>query len=158
MDPLVGLLKPIPQSDRWIPPKLRFDQSVVAVAPSNPLRRRQIVASLEFDARNRRHGVDKLVDRHHLRTPNVERRLDRAVGKSAGALDPVIDEHEATRLLAIAPDLNLVTARDHGLGDLSTDGGGSLFATALPCALGPVDVVISADADRRAKVVAVIES
>ena len=74
---------------------------------------------------------------------------DRAVGA-------VVDVHERAGLLAVAPDLDLVLARELGGDDLAADRGRRLLAAAVVGAFRAVDVVVARDAGGDAVVLAVV--
>ena len=66
-----------------------------------------------------------------------------------GAVHAVIDVHEAPRLLAVAPDLDLTLPR-HKRGDhFAADRGRRLFPSAVIGPVRPVDVVIARHARRQ---------
>src|SRR6516165_1630525 len=61
------------------------------------------------------------------------------------ALEAVVDIHEAACLLAVAPDLDFVPARDYRHGYLARNRGWRFFAPPVPRAIGAIDVVITRD-------------
>src|SRR5579859_8065726 len=63
-----------------------------------------------------------------------------------GAMHAVIDVHEAARLLAVAPNLNVVLARDHCHGDFARNSGWRLLAPAIPRAERAIYVMIARNA------------
>ena len=75
-------------------------------------------------------------------------------GQPDRAVDAVVDVHERARLLAVAPDLDLVLARQLGGDHLAADRGRRLLAAAVVGAVRPVDVVVARDPGRDAVVLA----
>src|SRR5690606_24789265 len=103
----------------------------------------QVVAPPELHAGDLLDDVDELVDGDQLAAADVERLVHVAAGEAQGPLDAVVDEHEAARLLAVAPDLDLVGAGQLGLGHPAADGRRVLLAASGPGAVGAVDVVVA---------------
>ena len=69
-------------------------------------------------------------------------------------MQAIIDEHERSRLLAVAPDFDLVPAGLLGLDDFPADRGRGFFAPAAPGPEWTVDVVESRDARRHFPILA----
>ena len=127
-------------------PSRSADQRVVAVAAADALGRGEVVVPRQRDAGDPLDDVDEFVDRDQLLGADVERLPDVAGGEPQRAVHAVVDVGEAARLLAVAPDLDLVVAAQDRRGDLAADGGRRLLAAAVLGALGPVDVVVAGDA------------
>ena len=75
--------------------------------PRTPFGCVELVAALQRDSRDAFDDVDQLVDRDQLIAADVERLIDLTVHQPERALEAVVDVGEATRLLAVAPDLDL---------------------------------------------------
>ena len=143
VDPAIGLLHAVAKRDARRPAETLHDQRVVAVAAVDALRGGQVVSALQFDAGNVFDDVHQLVDRDRLVAAEIERLDDVAGHDHLGALEAVVDVHEAARLLAGAPDLDLVTARQLGLDDLAADRRRRFLAATGPRAVRPVDIVVT---------------
>src|SRR5439155_24270824 len=68
------------------------------------------------------------------------------------SLDAVVDIREAACLFSIAPDLDVVAARQFGLGNLPANGGRGLLPPTFERAERAVHVVVPRDACREAEV------
>ena len=77
-----------------------------------------------------------------------------ALGQPDRAVDAVVDVHERAGLLAVAPDLDLVLARQLGVDHLAADRGRRLLAAAVTGAVRAVDIVVARDPGRDAVVLA----
>src|SRR5207245_11394861 len=123
-----------------------LDLCIVAVAAVHSLGGIELVLALQLDAGDVLNEIHQAVDRHQLAGAEVDRLLDPAVHDPIDATDAVIDVHEAARLVALAPDLNLVVATKLCLDDLAANGSGRLLPAAVPSAVRAVDVVETAAA------------
>src|SRR5882762_8006674 len=108
VNPPVGLLETVAQRDRRRPSELLLDQRVVAAAAAHTLGRVEIVPAPELRAGDAFDDVDELIDRHELVAADVDRIADVAVHEGASAVDAVVDVHETSRLLSVAPDFDVV--------------------------------------------------
>src|SRR3954447_1834962 len=72
-DTAVGLLEPVEQGDRRLPPVGLHDLAVVAVAAADTLRGVELVLPLAADAGDALHDVDEPVDRDQLGAAQVDR-------------------------------------------------------------------------------------
>ena len=61
-------------------------------------------------------------------------------------MEAVVDKHEAARLAAVAPNLDLVPTRYHRHRNLAGNCRRSLFAATVPGPIGTIDVVVARDA------------
>jgi hypothetical protein len=142
VDPPVGLLHADPQLGVRLPAEHALDQCVVGVAAIDPLRRVQLVGPLQLDPGDLLHDVHQLVDGHQLAAPDVDRLHVVAVGQHLGALQAVVDVHERTGLLAVAPDLDLVLPAQLRRDDLPAGRRRGLFPAAVVGAVRTVHVVV----------------
>src|SRR5207302_1974214 len=62
-DPAVGALETVDEADARLPAKVLEDQRIVARAPANPLRGREVVAPGDLDAGDLLDDVDEPIDR-----------------------------------------------------------------------------------------------
>ena len=115
--------------------------------PRTPLGGVQLVPPLERDPRDSLDDVDELVDRHELGRAEVDRVGDLRFDQPKDAIDRVVDVREASRLFAVAPDLDRVRAVELGLDHLATDRRRRLLATPVVRAVRPIDVVEAGHAD-----------
>src|SRR5262249_11489399 len=133
-----------------------LDQRIVAVAAAYALGRVELVLPLEFHAGDLLDDVDKPVDAHQLVGADIQRLDDIAHGELDRALGAVVDVHERAGLLAAAPALDLVLARQLGGNPLAADRGRGLLASAVVGAVRAVNVVVARDAGGDAVVLAVV--
>src|SRR3979490_1909273 len=145
VDPFVGLLHAVLETDGRRPVHQLLDQVVVAVAAAHALGRVELVGALELHAGDLLDDVDQAVDADQLVAADVERLDDVALGQADRAVGAVVDIHERAGLLAIAPDLDLVLARQLGSDDLAADRGRRLLPAAVVGALRAGDVVGAPD-------------
>ena len=75
------------------------------------------------------HDFDQLIDGNELIGAQVQRPVDTGVHNHSAAFDTVVDVHEASRLVAVAPDLDFMIARFLGFNHLSADRRRGFFAT-----------------------------
>ena len=68
-----------------------------------------------------------------------------AVRDHVNALHAIVNIHEAAGLVAVAPDEDVLFAGVHGFDDLAAERRGRLFASAVPGAVRPIDVVEAGD-------------
>src|SRR5579871_2061410 len=106
--PLVRLLEAILKRDRRLPPQDLLDAGVVTIPTAHALRSTEIVDTLQLDAGDVLNDVDELVDTDEPAAAQIEGVSIAALHDAERAVHAVIDIHEAPRLLAIAPDLNLM--------------------------------------------------
>src|SRR3982075_950646 len=145
VDPLVGLLHAVLETDGGRPTHQLLDQVVVAVAAAHALGRIELVGALEPDAGDLLDDVDQAVDADQLVAADVQGLDDVALGQPDRAVGAVVDIHERAGLLAVAPDLDLVLARELGGDHLAADRARRLLAAAVVGAFGAVDVVVARD-------------
>src|SRR5579871_1004880 len=88
-----------------------------------------------------RHHLSQPVDRDHFLGSDVDRTRKVRFHQSPDTLKALVDVKERPGLFAIAPNLNLTAIGSRG--NLPADSGRSLFASAVPRALGPKNVVKS---------------
>src|ERR1043166_6138807 len=141
LDPTVGLVQSIAEPDAGGPTKIFLDKRVVAVATVHALGGLEIVMALELDPGDLLPDVHQLIDRNQFVAAEVDWFENLAPKDLLSAVQTVVDVHEAACLMTVAPDLDLVFARDLGLDDFSADGGRRLFASAHPGAIRAIDVV-----------------
>ena len=101
--------------------------------------------TLDGDTGDLRHDVHELVDAHELTAAEVDRVLDAAVQDRLGAVDAVVDVHEAAGLLPVAPDLDLVVAAHLGLGNLAADCRRGLLPAPVVGPVRAIHVVVAGD-------------
>src|SRR5262249_6000947 len=154
VDPLVGLLHAGLETDGGPPAQQLLDQRIVAVAPAHALGRIELVAALEPDTGDLLDDVDQPVDAHQLVAADVERLDNVARRQLERARGAVVDVHEGAGLLAVAPDLDLVLARQLGGDHLAADRGRRLLAAAVIGAVRAVDVVVARHPRGHAEVLA----
>src|SRR5258708_492432 len=135
VDPLVGLLHAVLETDGGRPTHQLLDQVVVAVAPAHALGRIELVGALEPDAGDLLDDVDQAVDADQLVAADVQGLDDVALGQPDRAVGAVVDIHERAGLLAVTPDLDLVRARELGRAHLAAARGRRLLAGAVVSAL-----------------------
>src|ERR1039458_3913359 len=95
-------------------------------------------------ARNVHDYSCKLVDRHHLFRPDVDRAGKRRFHQAAHTFQALVDVEERTGLFAIAPDLDFTAV--HRFCHFAADGGRSLLPAVTPGSFGAEDVVKPCDA------------
>src|SRR5260370_39563250 len=110
VDPLVGLLHAVLETDGGRPTHQLLDQVVVAVAPAHALGRIELVGALEPDAGDLLDDVDQAVDADPRVAADVQGLDDVAVGQPDRAVGAVVALHERAGLLAVAPELALALA------------------------------------------------
>src|SRR5207253_1525498 len=98
------------------------------------------------DAGNVFDDVDELIDRDELVAADVERLATVAGHQPVRALEAVVDVHEASRLLAVAPHIDVASARQLRRNHLPADRGWCLLASAVVGAERSIDVVIAGHA------------
>src|ERR1700704_5420711 len=103
------------------------NQAVVAVPAAHAQWGIEEVLAPQSNARDLFDDVDELIDRHQLAGADVDGIRDVGLGEHERAEYAVVDVHEASRLLAVAPDLDLIRAGHHGLRDLAADRGRRLL-------------------------------
>ncbi len=96
-----------------LPTQALLDQCVVAAPSAHALWGGEVIAAIQLDARDLLDDVDQLVDRDQLTAAEIDRRDDVARHDRLGSEHAVVDVGEAARLLTVAPDLDLVMAREH---------------------------------------------
>ena len=149
LDPVVRALQTLAQRDAGSPAELLANESVVAVTTTHTFGTRNVVQlGTVFLARVFEGEVRHLVHVHHLLATNVDGLAHIAAHQAQDTLHTVVNVTERTRLLAIAPHLEHVTAH-YGL---ATECCWSLLATTLPSAVRTVDVVEATKAELNAKV------
>ena len=87
-----------------------FDQRVVAAAAANSLRSIEVLVAFDPDPGDLLGEIHKPVYGYHLGASDVKRMCDVAVHECACTVEAVVNEHEATRLLAVAPNFDFVMA------------------------------------------------
>src|SRR5688500_14796797 len=152
VDPAVRFFHPVAQRNRRRPTELALDQRVIAIAAADALRRIELVPALELDARDLLHDVDESIDRHQLVASQIERVGDVACHDRVRAKEAIVDVHEAARLFAVAPDLDLAGSIELRPDDLAANSRRRLLPTAVIGAKGAVDVVIARHARLQAEV------
>src|SRR5512140_2585596 len=142
-DPVIGGFEAGLERGAGLPAQDRFYEGIVTVAPGYALGGIQVVGALELDFADFLDVVDQGVDRDHLAGAQVDGRGDqaRAVHDQVDAVGAVVDEHVAAGLGAIAPNVDRMLAAVLGFDDLAAEGGGRLFAAAVPGAVRAEDVV-----------------
>src|SRR5207244_2032642 len=117
VDPAIGLFQAFTQTNGRLPPEHLLDASVVAIASVHAFGRAQVVSAFQFHPANVFDDIDELIDRYQLATADVERSWNISLHHHASALQAIIDIHEATRLMTVAPNLDFFAAgelgRDH---------------------------------------------
>ena len=108
----------------------------------------------DLDAGDFGNHVVQAIDGDEFGGTHIQRLTDIGVHQTNAAFDTVVDVHEAARLLAVAPDLDLVLAAALAWMHLAADGGRRLLAAAVPRAVGAVDVVEAGDPRLEAEVLA----
>src|SRR5207249_9147133 len=108
VDPGIGLLHTIAKSRIRLPAKQLPDQRIVTVAPVDTPGRTQVVTASQLDARDRFDDIDELVDGYLFTAADVDRFRDAAVHQHLRPLEAVVDVHKTARLVAVAPNLDLV--------------------------------------------------
>src|SRR5262249_36633593 len=141
--PGIGFLEPALQADRRRPVKLAPDFGVIRIAPAHALRRIELVAALELEAGDILHHSHHLVDGDKLVAAQIERLAAIALQDAQGAFRAIVDVDEASRLLAVAPDVDGVIAGDFRLRHLAADRRRRLLAPAIVGAEGSIAVVIA---------------
>src|SRR3954468_10514200 len=101
VDPAVGLFHAVPEADRRRPSELFLDERVLAAAPAHAFWRAQVVTPLQFHAGDLFDDVDQLVDRDELVAADVNRFADLARQQRTGAVEAVVDVHEAAGLFPV---------------------------------------------------------
>src|ERR1039458_4803580 len=96
-------------------------------------------------ARNVHDYSCKLVDRHHLFRPDVDRAGKRRFHQAAHTFQALGYVEERTGLFAVAPDLDFAAV--HGFCHFAADGGRSLLPAVAPGSFRAEDVVKPCDAD-----------
>mmetsp|Transcript_8562 Transcript_8562/g.21288 ORF Transcript_8562/g.21288 Transcript_8562/m.21288 type:complete len:419 (+) Transcript_8562:572-1828(+) len=152
LDPEVGGLEAVGQSDLGGPSEHLAAQVVVGVAAADALGPRNVV-DLELLVLEGHDELRHVVHGDHLLGADVEGLGEVGEHELDDAVDGVVDVAERACLLAVAPHLELRLRGDA----LAAEGGGGLLAAALPGAEGPVDVVEAADAGLHAEVLAVVD-
>ena len=135
-------------------PKTFWIRVLSEFRPFTPLGALEIVVPLQLHAGDVFHDIDELIDAHHFAAADVDRLHEVAVREHLGAVQAVIDIHEAAGLGACAPDLDFVFSAEFGGDDFAANGRRRLFAAAIVGAVWPVDVVVTSDAGLDAKVLA----
>src|SRR6202011_162746 len=120
------------------------------------LGRIELVGALEPDAGDLLDDVDQAVDADQLVAADVQGVDDVALRQPDRAVVAVVDIHERAGLLAVAPDLDLVLARELGSDHLAADGGRRPLAAASVGAFGTVDVVVARAPGGDAVILAVV--
>src|SRR5213078_630963 len=96
--------------------------------------------------------IHQAVDGHQLVGAEVQRLLDVAVKDAIDAIQAIVDVHKASRLMAVAPDLDFAVPAQLGLDHLTANGRRGFFPPPVPRAVGTVDVVKTGDARRDAEI------
>ena len=110
VDPRVGLLQAGAELDVWLPAECFLDERVVGVAAVYAFGGVEFVAALELDACDAFHRVHELVDAHFFRAADVDGLDEIRAREHLRAVEAVVDIHEGTRLVAIAPDFDGIAA------------------------------------------------
>src|ERR687897_3298590 len=106
MDPGVRLLEAFVEADLRLPSEVSLDERIVAGSAPHSLRGVELVPAAKPHAGDLLHDCHKLVDGQEVGTADVDWLGDVALHQELGAIDAIVDEHEAARLLAVAPDLD----------------------------------------------------
>src|SRR6266567_3747225 len=150
-DPAICPLKAIAEANGWLPSEPVKNQRIVAVASQDTFGSVEVVDPLEPDAGDLLNDIHKPVDGDDFVRSQIQGFGDVAMHDQFCALNAILDEHEAARLLSIAPDVYLVRTRQLRFDDLAADGRGSLFPSTGPCALRTVHVVVASDTAAQAR-------
>ena len=129
--------------DGRLPPNRAFDQRVVAAAAANSLRSIEVVVAFDPDPGDLLGEIHKPVYGYHLAASDVKRMGDVAVHEGACTVEAVVNEHEATRLLAVAPNFDFVMAGQFRGDNFSADCCGGLFAAAIEGAVGTINIMVA---------------
>jgi hypothetical protein len=130
-----------------LPAQVFLDKSIVTVPAHHALGRIQVIDALQFDLGNIFHNVHQLIDGHHFGGFKIDRLQNAGVHDLLHAVDSVVDVHKAAGARAIAPDNDFVLPAGLGLNHFPANCSGSLFASAVPCAVRSIHVVKARDAD-----------
>src|SRR5262245_738298 len=157
----LGLYPAVGPRDAFFERDLRFPSEnvaqpiVVGIASAHALWSRDVPLR-DGDAGRGRDEVGEGVDADQPVLSEIERLAIARLHQPVQAFDAVVYVAERSRLLAVAPDLDLVVTLQPGNGDLAAQCGRRFFAPAIPRAERSKDVVEANDADVEAVVLAVM--
>ena len=152
LDPAIGFLYTVAESNRRLPSQSIENHRIVAVAAIYSFRSLQIICSLEPDARYLLNNIHQLINANHLAGAKINGFVDIAVHDHLGPLNTVIDKHEASRLMSISPNIDLATSGPLGFYDLPADGSRHFLPSPSPRTVWPIDIVVSRNATGQAEV------
>src|SRR6266513_3144873 len=144
-NPRVGAGNAVFERDLRLPAKHLAQPVVVGVAATHTLRPGHVLPG-DLEARRVGDQVGELVDADQTVLTEIDRLLIARLHQQPQALDAVVDVAERTRLLAVAPDLDLTRAGQLGAGDLAAHRRRRFLASAVPRAERADDVVEADDA------------
>src|SRR5271168_2748485 len=130
------------------------DNVIIAVTATHSQRGVAFIDSLQTYTRDIFDNVDELVDADHFIAANVQRLDEVGLHQPLGALKAVVDIHEASGLLAIAPYFDLMIACHHRKRDFARNRSRSLLAPPVPRSERSIHVVIATDPRPQTKVFA----
>src|SRR5690242_10820314 len=113
-DPRVSDRQPFAQQNLWFPAKNLAKPAIVAVAAAYTLRTAQVVTLGQFLAGNIRDDIHQLIDGHQFVCTEVERVAIIGSHDADQAFHAVVNVHERTGLLAIAPYFDLAAVLSQG--------------------------------------------
>src|SRR5712692_337388 len=118
-----------------------LDKSIIAVPAIHTLGRAEIVIALQLDSGNFLRDIDQLIYRYGLTRSEIDRLQNLGIHDQMDAFQAVINEHEATGLIAWAPDIDFVLTENLCFDYFPADGRGSFLPPSVPCTPRPVDVM-----------------
>src|SRR5437773_2835166 len=139
LDPAIGALEPVLQSNARLPAQHAAKPRVVAVATADPLRFRKVMPPADRLARNSGNEVNQLVDRHQTVSAHVQRIAIPRAHQPDDPLHAVAHVTVRAGLLAVAPHFDFATV--YGEGDLAADGRRGFLPAALVGTERAIDVV-----------------
>src|SRR5712692_4912390 len=154
VNPAVGFLQAVAQTDAGFPAQILLNERVVAVTAVHALGRVQVVGPLQLDTGDRLHDVHQPVDGDQFVAAQIDRLEDFAVQYGLRAFQTIIDVHETAGLLTIAPNLDLMLSRQFGVDHLPADRRRGLFAPARPGPVWSIDIVVAGDAGGDSEILA----
>src|ERR1700730_11954041 len=94
------------------------------------------------------HNIDQLIDGDELAAPEIERVDVIAVHDHLCTFHTIVDPHEAARLFAVAPDLDLMISGKFCRNHFTADRCWRFFAAAIVRTLRTVNIVVTRYASR----------
>src|SRR5215813_1096152 len=121
VNPAISLFQADAERSVRFPTQVFPDERVVAVAAVHTFGRGQVVVTFKSDACEALGQIYELVDGDGLARAQIDGVNDVRVHDHIDAFDAVIYEHEAARLVAGTPDFDLVSSRQFGFDDFTTN-------------------------------------